>query len=316
MISVIVPIYNVENYLKPCLESICKQTYQDFELLLVNDGTKDNSLKVIDEVLGKSDINYHVINKENGGLSSARNAGIKRAKGEYLAFVDSDDVISADFLSTLLSNIEKTDAQFAFCAYEFEKEQICPLDDNGKTVIFDRNQLMTAFLRRTIDFVVPSMMFRTAFILDNEIFFNEKIRFSEDQPFIWDAILASEKAVYLYKKMYGYYLRESSIMHATPADKIISSYREYALFVDKLKGQYPNDIKVLDLIIPRWSLGALYSSAALCDYRTFKTIYQEMDGQELLRKIKGIKDLKSYLLATVSFLSPKLLYELCNRMSH
>ena len=105
-------------------------------------------------------------------------------------------------------------------------------------------------------------------------------------------------------------------MHSTPADKIISSYREYALFVDKLKGQYPNDIKVLDLIIPRWSLGALYSSAALCDYRTFKTIYQEMDGQELLRKIKGIKDLKSYLLATVSFLSPKLLYELCNRMSH
>lgn len=316
MISVIVPIYNVENYLRACLMSIVNQTYQDFELLLVNDGTKDNSLKVIEEVLGNSTINYQVINKENGGLASARNAGIRNAKGEYLAFVDSDDAISEDFLEKLLVNIERNNAQFSFCAYEFEKEQIAPNDDNNQVTIFDRNRLMDAFLRRTIDFVVPSMMFRTSFILENNLFFNEKIRFSEDQPFIWDAILASEKAVYLYQKMYGYYLRESSIMHATKADKIISSYHEYVSLVDKFMDRYPHDKEIIDLIIPRWSLGALYTSAALCDYETFKTVYQEMDGHNLLSKIRGIKDLKSYLLAIVSALSCRMLYELCNKMSH
>ena len=91
-ISVIVPVYNVEKYLKQCLDSIVNQTYKNLEIIIVNDGTKDNSMKIVEEYL--QDKRIKVINKENGGLSSARNIGIKEATGDYISFIDSDDYIS------------------------------------------------------------------------------------------------------------------------------------------------------------------------------------------------------------------------------
>ena len=90
-VSVIVPVYNVEKYLKQCLDSIVNQTYKNLEIIIVNDGTKDNSMKIVEEYL--QDKRIKVINKENGGLSSARNRGIEEATGEYISFVDSDDYI-------------------------------------------------------------------------------------------------------------------------------------------------------------------------------------------------------------------------------
>ena len=95
-VSVIVPVYNVEQYLSDCLESICRQTLKGIEIIVVNDGSTDNSLSIIKVVFNKKYSNIKLINKKNGGLSSARNAGIDMAVGEYLFFVDSDDFIDLD----------------------------------------------------------------------------------------------------------------------------------------------------------------------------------------------------------------------------
>ena len=92
-ISIIVPVYNVENYLERCVESILKQTYTNFELLLINDGSTDRSLDILKKYKEKYPEITKIIDKKNGGLSSARNAGIRDAKGEYLSFIDSDDII-------------------------------------------------------------------------------------------------------------------------------------------------------------------------------------------------------------------------------
>ena len=92
LISIIVPVYNVEDYIRPCLDSILAQTYTNFEAILVDDGSKDGSGSVCDEYAEK-DSRFIVVHKENGGVSSARNKGLEIAKGEYIAFVDSDDWI-------------------------------------------------------------------------------------------------------------------------------------------------------------------------------------------------------------------------------
>ena len=97
MVSIIVPIYNVEQYISKCIESILAQTYRDFELILVDDGSPDNCGKICDEY-AKQDSRVHVIHQENSGLSAARNAGIDDAKGEYIMFVDSDDFITDNML--------------------------------------------------------------------------------------------------------------------------------------------------------------------------------------------------------------------------
>ena len=116
MISVIIPVYNVEKYLEECLDSVLRQSYQDFEVLLIDDGSKDGSGKICDAYASK-DSRFSVIHKENGGVSSARNLGLKKAKGEYIAFVDSDDIIADDYLEKLYQGILVGDADVCLCKY-------------------------------------------------------------------------------------------------------------------------------------------------------------------------------------------------------
>lgn len=311
MISLVVPVYGVEKYIVKCLESVVKQEYRDFELLLVNDGTKDNSVGVIENYLKDKDVNWRIINKENGGLASARNAGIREAKGEYVAFLDSDDAVSADFLMQLFKSLQGNDCDFSFCNFEFVKEQVPPIDNNHEQKIYQREELLDIFLRRKLSFVVPSMFFRTEFLKDNDLYFNEKIGFSEDQPFIWNVILHCKKAVYLSKKMYGYYIRENSIMTSTGADKIKDSYLEYCNYIEKMKAVYPENLDTLNMIIPRWSLGALYTSANLTEYEVFKDLYKLMDGKGIYSKVKTLKDRNTTILALVAFMSCRLMYVAC-----
>lgn len=106
-ISIIIPVYNVEEYIEQCLESVINQTLKEIEIIIVNDGTQDNSMKKIERFL--SDKRIVVIDKENGGVSSARNVGLEIAKGEYIAFVDSDDFIDKIMLEKIYKNTEERD---------------------------------------------------------------------------------------------------------------------------------------------------------------------------------------------------------------
>ena len=121
LISIIVPVYNVEKYLERCLKSICNQTYSDIEIILVNDGSPDNSHIIIEEFKNR-DERIKIINKTNGGLSSARNAGIKVAKGDYIAFVDSDDWIELTMFEKLINSIEVNKSDIAVCDVRTEYE--------------------------------------------------------------------------------------------------------------------------------------------------------------------------------------------------
>lgn len=115
-VSIIVPVYNVEQYLKECIESILAQTWKNFEVILVDDGSTDSSGKICDEYSQKKEF-ISVIHKKNGGLSSARNAGIDVAQGDYLAFIDSDDVVHPRYLSELVAIVKKEKADLAACHF-------------------------------------------------------------------------------------------------------------------------------------------------------------------------------------------------------
>ena len=106
LISIVVPIYNVDNYLRQCLDSIQNQTYQNFECLLINDGSPDNSADICREYVSK-DARFRYFEKENGGVASARNLGIKYSKGKYITFIDSDDWVDLDYLEVLHSKIKE-----------------------------------------------------------------------------------------------------------------------------------------------------------------------------------------------------------------
>ena len=122
-VSVIVPVYKVEKYLKKCIDSILNQTYRDLEVILVDDGSPDQCGTICDRY-GREDSRVHVIHKENGGLSDARNTGVERASGEYILFVDSDDYIEPELVEKTVKAAEKTGCDLVMFDYIREEENL------------------------------------------------------------------------------------------------------------------------------------------------------------------------------------------------
>ena len=121
-VSVVIPVYNVENYIEESISSVCEQDYDNLEIILVNDGTKDQSIIRAEKIAQKYDTEIIIINKENGGLPSARNAGMKRATGDYICFIDSDDVIAKNHISDLVNACEKLKTKVSYAAFQLTCE--------------------------------------------------------------------------------------------------------------------------------------------------------------------------------------------------
>ena len=212
MISIIVPVYNVEKYICRCIDSILDQTYKDFELILVDDGSTDSSGKICDDYK-KRDKRIKVIHKENGGLSSARNIGLDIAEGDYIGFIDSDDYIRKDMYEVLYNDIVKYHADISICSYKEVNEYFQPknIRDNNKIEIYEGiDSLNQLYKNNRVKFIVAWNK-----LYDKSIFKNlryEEGKIHEDELIIHKLLLSSKLVTYNSKEMYYYLQREDSIM--------------------------------------------------------------------------------------------------------
>lgn len=198
-ISVIVPVYNVEKYLRRCVDSILAQTFTDFELLLIDDGSKDRSGEICDEYATK-DERVRVFHKENGGVSSARNLGIKEAYGDYLWFVDSDDYVFTDSFDTIIKTIKTEEAdvyEFAFARNE-KKHSL-----SKKSFSLHCNDDIIRFYLSSPKFHLWNKIFSKSIIKD--ILFIEGIAIGEDFLFISSVLNNAQSYEYLDIPIYQYF---------------------------------------------------------------------------------------------------------------
>ncbi len=212
LISVIVPVYNAENYIAQCVTSILKQTYTNFELLLIVDGATDGSLRICRE-LQTQDKRIVVVDKPNEGVSATRNLGITMAKGEYICFVDADDRISEDYLEVLLEAVTAEQAQIALCQYAFErKDGIVPSGEQELTSYHrGTDDLYQTYIRSIyrIDgagYILGSAcrsIFQKKLLTNNEIHF-PPCKLFEDQLFVLSAMACSDRIAAVNKVMYYY----------------------------------------------------------------------------------------------------------------
>lgn len=208
-VSIIIPIYNAADYLQTCLESIAAQTYKDFEAILVDDGSTDGSRNICLD-FQKKDPRFHYIYKENGGVSSARNAGLDMAKGEWITFVDADDWVTQDYLETVQDYSPQADITF------FGETTISNNQEVQKTILPDRYCNERKAVEETIYELkcgkygdvfgwTWDKIFRAEIIRQNNIRFQETIRFREDEIFTLEfcryitSIRVSEKLLYFYR---------------------------------------------------------------------------------------------------------------------
>ena len=210
LISIIVPIYNVENYLRHCLESIQNQTYQNFECLLINDGSPDNSADICREYVSK-DSRFRYFEKENGGVSSARNLGIERSKGQFITFIDSDDWVDSDYLEVLYNSLVDERADIAISTYkQFNMDDNCyyvhSYQRGYEKRIFEKYQLIEELpvLERydqSYGITFGKIISKKALGI---IRFNEYTTLCEDMEFWYKLYLVSNKIIYINKDSYNY----------------------------------------------------------------------------------------------------------------
>lgn len=237
MVSIIVPVYKVEEYLPRCINSLINQTYKNIEIILVDDGSPDNCPKICDEYAQK-DNRIKVIHKQNGGLSSARNEGIKEAKGEFISFVDSDDWVDPKFISCLHEIIVSNNADFSSCLFcRTTGEQDRKLFSETEEIITDK-KFICAMDEKFYTGYAWNKMYKRSIIVDNEIFFDESIFNGEDFPFVFEYLEYVNRGVFIRQDLYFYFIRQTSIMHTVKISErylTILKAREKGLSILKTK---------------------------------------------------------------------------------
>ena len=219
LISIIIPIYNVENYLRQCLDSIMGQTYQNFECLLINDGSPDHSADICREYVSK-DSRFKYFEKKNGGVSSARNLGIEHSKGEYITFIDADDWVDSDYLEVLYTTLLEEGADITVSTYkQFNIKDGCfyihSFQRGYEKKIFtgpeliDELQLLSSFDHSYSS--VCGKLVKSARV--ESIRFNEETTLGEDMEFWYKLFLISDKIVYINKDTYIYRTSNDEYKH-------------------------------------------------------------------------------------------------------
>lgn len=219
LISVIVPIYKVEKYLNNCLDSVLSQDYKNLEIILIDDGSPDNCGKICDSYALKDD-RIIVIHKDNGGLSDARNAGLIKASGNYVTFIDSDDILNRKYISRLYELLINSEADISTCdlARISNLSELTEIKD-VKVKVFDNiSAIKETLYQRTIDNSACAKLYKK-YLFDDIKY--PKNKYFEDLDTTYKVFFKADKIVATNEKLYYYIQREGSILHKVN-DRVIS----------------------------------------------------------------------------------------------
>lgn len=280
LISVIVPIYNVEKYLDRCVDSIINQTYKNLEIILVDDGSPDNCPKMCDDY-AKIDNRIKVVHKENGGLSDARNVGMEVATGEYVSFIDSDDYISLDFYETLLETIVDNDSDIVECGVVkfYEDNNFDEYSDDLKVTNYDTLYALDGLINENpFKQHVWNKLYKSNIVLDIPYAVG---KLNEDEFWTYQIFGKAKKVTRINKTMYYYFQRGSSIMG--------NGYNIRRL--DALEGKM-NRQAYIEKNFPTLATKAKVDLYGSCMF-AYQSVLKFMSGKDKKKAIKIIKDYKN-----------------------
>lgn len=243
LVSIIVAVWNVEPYLRRCLDSLLAQTYSSLEIILVDDGSTDKSGDICDEYAAK-DKRIKVIHKINGGASSARNQAIDIASGKWIWFVDADDYVENNALEVLIQMAETQTCDMVMAGYtivdELERKKRLHMSDNTKLLSYQEG-LLEMFAPKDYPYqgYVWNKLFRASIIKENKLRFEEDIHFNEDRLFVVNYLCKSmDNVAYTTQPIYNYCQREGSLMkssHAGYDPRYASDFKAYTIMYKIIK---------------------------------------------------------------------------------
>ena len=280
LVSVIIPAYNIEDYIGRCLDSIISQTYKNLEIIVVDDGSRDHTGEILDNY-AKKDRRIKVIHKENGGVSSARNKGIEAAEGDYIGFIDGDDLIESEMYKTLVDLLEEENADIAHCGYQMVfPDRVDYYHNTGKKKIQTTEEGLKDLLSgEMIEPGLVNKLYKKELIKNCRL--DETVKINEDLLMNYQLFKLSQKSVYYDITPYSYMIRSSS---ATGANSLIKKREDALRVLNQIKDDCINN-NLLSIIYKRY----IYLLMAICrddlKYRSYIE-YQKKQRKQLKKELK------------------------------
>lgn len=238
-ISIIVPVYNVENYLKACIESILTQSYETLEIIFVDDGSTDSCPQICDDY-ASTDSRIKVVHKENGGLSDARNTGLKLATGDLVAFVDSDDVLAETFCQSLIAALLQAEADVVECGFlKFENTEALldlPAAILSSAEVFQPESALELLMKEDLKQIVWNKIYRRALI---EQFEFPVGKINEDEFWTYRVFGSAKRIARIHDKLYFYRQQPGSIMGRSYNIKRLEGLDALKQRIEYMKNNYP-----------------------------------------------------------------------------
>jgi glycosyltransferase involved in cell wall biosynthesis len=309
-ISIIVPIYQVEDYIRESVQAMCNQSFDCYEIILVDDETKDKSIDIALEVINKAHVPYQLVRQKNKGLPGARNAGIAVARGRYVCFIDPDDIIHPDYLKCLYELAERECLDVCFCDYQTTTlaNRQPKVDMDITSEIIKHEGLLEGFITRSLKIHACSLLVNLDLIHNENLWFNEKLRFGEDNNFMWRLFPLLEKIGHVKAPLYGYLKRGNSIMTTQNSAQFYVMYEVLFKTQKELLEKYPSDAAILQYMAPRIMLGSLRAFCLNSTYKYYIKLLKKIEYKEPVRYMKGFWEKKAKILAIALNISPLAFY--------
>lgn len=310
-VSIITPVYNVENFIRETLLSVFKQTYQNIELILIDDRGNDKSMEVINELRpsAPSYISIKIItHKSNLGVSAARNSGINQSTGEYLFFLDSDDLLYPNCIEELVNAISTDDSEWAICDFQSDTN----ISNRGGNLLISSNILTSseaiihAYANSEYNVAPWCKLVKRSFLLRNNLFFKEGI-INEDAPWSFLLTIRSHRISVVHKKLYYYRYRESSIMSQTNTlEKNRAGLYTLNLISQEINNRN-NSFYNIDLYkIWMKQIVLFYSRNSSISLKGFNSLCKDINKYKITSRFLGLSKQVPpyYLLWNISFILP------------
>ena len=311
LVSIIVPIYNVEKFIGACIKSILNQDYPNIEIIIVDDGSPDKSTIIAENILSSATFRYKIVKQNNEGVSSARNRGINEATSDWIMMIDGDDVVANSYVSSCVNSADINNYdRIVFCEFQIvgkDNTNIPPKWDKGFKE-FTKREVLYSYLSRKTQFIVTGMLINRKFLINNNIIFDVECKYSEDVQFVWKVLCRLEKAILIQKPLYNYLRRAESTMTSSSKEKFLTGYNTlFSLHKNYIK-KLLNEENFISQFIPRYILAILHAAAKVLSYRDFVILSKLMTTKYHFIQYKKTYDRKIYILTRLFFISPLINY--------
>ncbi len=308
-VTVIIPCYNCESLVGETLQSLCNQTYKNFEVICVNDGSVDNTLEVLKEWQQK-ELCIHIIDQPNSGVSAARNRAIREVVSKYILFLDADDAYHPEYIERLVCAIEKSGADVAYCKLNREKDVVYSCSAKDEPYVLQvQAEIMNNLLYRMWEFGFYCYIYKSEILRNIQLEFDINTKFGEDREFNWKYICHCQNAAYIDAPLYWYRINNNSATKGKASWRqtdVLAAVKRIEEYLAEQKCDYSTEFNSYMYARAMWSVAKTFAVSG--NKELYKRLIKEFDVRKCMKRTAKDNSKMVALASKIYLIKPMMFY--------